>query len=100
MVRGLVMRINEASISKVSSLPLVLPWDKKERQEAINAKKALFLPNENMDEEKNDIKRESLPQPWLEVDYHIIKCITCEGMMSVVYAYHFILLHQLKNIPN
>jgi hypothetical protein len=100
IVRGLVMRINEASISKVSSFPLVQPWDKKERQEAINAKKALFLPNENLDEEKNDIKRESLPQPWLEVAYHIIKCITCEGNMCVVYSYHLRLLHQLRHLPN
>jgi hypothetical protein len=39
------MRINEASINKVYDLPLSLPWDKKERQESINAKKAFFLPN-------------------------------------------------------
>jgi hypothetical protein len=99
-IRGLVMRINEASINRVSSLPLGLPWDKEERKESINAKKAFFLPNEKPDEDKNDIKREILPHPWPEVAYHIIKYITCEGRMSVVYAYHFILLHQLRHLPN
>jgi hypothetical protein len=55
-----------------------LPWDKEERQEAINAKKTFFHPNEKPHEEKNGIKRESLPHPWPEVAYHIIKYITCE----------------------
>jgi hypothetical protein len=93
IVRGLVIRINEASISMVSSLPLGLPWDKEERKEAINSKKAFFLPNEKHDEEKNDIKREILSHPWPQVVCHIIKYITCEGIMNVVYSYHFILLH-------
>jgi hypothetical protein len=42
---------------------LVFPWDKEERQEAINAKKEFFLPNEKPNEEKNGIKREILPHP-------------------------------------
>jgi hypothetical protein len=66
-VRELIIEINEASINIVSSLFVGLPWDKEERQEAINAKKAFFLPNEKHDEDKNGIKRESLPHPWLEV---------------------------------
>jgi len=55
--------------------------------------KSFFLHNEKLDEEKNGIKREILPHPWKEVAYHIIKYITCEGRMSVVYAYHFRMLH-------
>jgi len=51
-------------------------------------------------EYKNGIKREILPHPWLEVAYHIIKYVTCEGKMSVVCAYHFKLLHQLKYFSN
>jgi hypothetical protein len=69
-----------------------LPWDKEERQEATNAKKLFFHPNERPQEDKNGIKREILPHPWPEVAYHIIKYVTCEGRMSVVYAYHFRLL--------
>jgi hypothetical protein len=53
-----------------------------------------------LDEDKNGIKREILPHPWLEVAYHIIKYITCEGKMSVIHAYHFRLLHWLRHIPN
>jgi hypothetical protein len=63
-IRGLTIRINEASINNVSNLPLGIPWDKEERQEAINAKKTFFLHNEKPDEDKNGIKRESLPHPW------------------------------------
>jgi hypothetical protein len=76
---GTVIRINEASINRITSFPMGLPWDKEERQEAITAKKAFFLPNEKPDEDKNGIKRETLPHPWPEVAYHIIKYITCEG---------------------
>jgi len=92
-MRGPIIIINEASINKITSLHMSLPWDKEERQKAIIAKKTFFLPNEKLDEDKNGIKRESLPHPWPEVAYHIIKYITCEGMMSVVYAYHFRLFH-------
>ena len=99
-IRGITIRINEASINKVSSLLLGIPLDKEERQEAINANKVFFLPNEKHDEDKNGIKRKILPHPWPYVSYHIIKHITCEGRMSVFYAYHFRLLHQLRHLPN
>jgi hypothetical protein len=100
IIRGLTIKINEASINKFSNLPLGIPWDKEERQEVVNSKKAFFLHNEKPDEDKNGIKRERLPNPGKEVSYHIIKYITCEGRMSVVYSYHFILLHQLRHLPN
>jgi hypothetical protein len=58
-IRGIKIRINEASINKVSSLPLGIPWDKEERKESINANKEFFLPNEKPDEDKNGIKRKS-----------------------------------------
>jgi hypothetical protein len=51
-------------------------------------------------EDKNGIKREIIPQPWPEVAYHIIKYISYEGRMSVVYAYHFILLDQLRYLSH
>ena len=76
-----------------------LPWDKEERQEAINSRKEFFHPNEKPHEDKNGIKRESLPHPWPKVSYHI-KYITCEGKMSVVYAYRFRILHHLMHFPN
>lgn len=39
---------------------------------------------------------ESIPYPWNDVSYHIIKYILCEGRYSVVYGYHFRLLHELR----
>jgi hypothetical protein len=51
-IKGLTIKINEASINNVSSLPLGIPWEKEERQEAINAKKTFFLHNEKPDEDK------------------------------------------------
>jgi hypothetical protein len=85
-VRRLVIRINETSIRRVSSLPLALPRDKEEMKEAINSNKAFFLPNKKPHEDTNGVKMEILPLPWLEASYHIIKYNTCEGRMSVVYA--------------
>jgi hypothetical protein len=46
VVRGLEIKVDEASISRVSNLPMGLPWDKEERQEATNAKKLFFHKNE------------------------------------------------------
>jgi hypothetical protein len=63
-IRGLTIKIKEAFINKISSLPLGIPCHKEERQESINAKKAFFLHNEKPDEDKNGIKREILPHPW------------------------------------
>jgi len=58
-LRGLIIKINESSINKVFSLSMGLPWDKEERQEAIIAKKTLFLPNEKPDEDKMSLKGKS-----------------------------------------
>jgi len=55
-----------------------------------------FTTNEKPIEENNGVRREILPYPWDEVAYHILKYISYEGRLSVVYAYHFRLLHELK----
>ena len=66
--------------------------------------------NENPIEDKNGAKREILPYQWDEVAYHVLKYISCECKLSVVYGYHFRLLceirftedfpsHQGMNIP-
>jgi len=46
-VRGLEIFVDEVTIRRVSSLPMVLPWDKEERQEETNVKKIFFLNHEN-----------------------------------------------------
>jgi len=47
-------------------------------------------------EDKNGIRRESIPYPLNEVSYHILKYISCEGRLSIVYGYQFRLLHELR----
>ena len=59
------------------------------------AKKSLFFPGEEYIEEKNRVRRESLLYPWDEVAFHIMKLISFEGILSVVYGYHFRLLNEL-----
>lgn len=53
-------------------------------------------------EDKNWVRRESLPYPWDEVAFNILRYISCEGRLNVVYGYHFMLFHELryqKKIP-
>jgi hypothetical protein len=59
----------------------------------MDAKKLFLLNYEEVEENKNGVKRDSLLEPWDEVSYHLLKYITCEGILSMVYAYHFIFLH-------
>jgi hypothetical protein len=98
IVRGLEIHVDEATINRVSCLPMDFPWDKDERQEASDDKNLFFLSYEEPIEDKNGVKRERLPEPWPEVAYHLLKYITCEGRLSVVYSYHFIFLHQLRHL--
>lgn len=53
--------INEYSISRATTLPKGLHWNKEETREEINAKRVIFLPNEQPKEDKNGMK-ESLPR--------------------------------------
>lgn len=55
-----------------------------------------FLEGEEPTEDKNGVRRVSLPYPWNEVSYQLIKYISCEGRYSVVYDYHFRLLEELR----
>lgn len=45
IVKGLVIHVNEDSIGRFTTLPRGIHWNKQERQEAINAKRGLILPN-------------------------------------------------------
>jgi len=60
------------------------------------AKKTFFQPGEDPVEDKNWVRRTSLPPPWNEVSYQIMKYISCKGMNNIVYGYHFRLLHELR----
>ena len=78
--RGISMEITPEFINRVTSLPLVLPWSKDEKPSGHSAKKNFFQPNEHPVEDKNGIRRTSIPYPWDEVSYQIIKYISYEGM--------------------
>lgn len=56
----------------------------------------IFLTNEEHDEDKNGIRRESVPIPCDVLAYHILKYIPCEGKWSILYAYQLILLYKLR----
>ena len=60
------------------------------------AKRKFFLEGEEPIEDKNGVRRDSLPYPWSEVGYQLIKYISCEGRYNVVYGYHFRMLEELR----
>lgn len=94
--RGLSMEITPEFISRVTTLPLGLPWSKDEKPIGQAAKKNFFQKNEHHVEDKNGIRRTSIPYPWDEVSYPILKYISCEGRYSIAYGYHFRILHELR----
>lgn len=96
MVRGLAITITPDLISKVSTLPLGVKWNREEKLFCTASKKSLLLPNEEYIEDKNGVRRGILHYPWDKVAYYIMKYISCEGRLSVVYGYHFRLLHELR----
>jgi len=52
-LRGLTLRLTPQLISKVTDLPMEVPWDKEERKLGQKAKKEFFLPEEQYSEDKN-----------------------------------------------
>ena len=95
--RGLSLKLTPQYISRITELPMGLPWDKEERKLSQQAKKEFFPPEEEFSEDKNGVRRTSLLPPWNEVSLQIMKYITCEGRFSIVYAYHFRLLTELRH---
>lgn len=83
-------------ISRVTTLPLGLPWRKDEKSIGQATKKNFFQSNETPVEDKNGIIRATIPYPWHEVSYQIIKYISCEGRYIILYGYHFRVLHELR----
>ena len=90
------MEITLEFFSRVTTLPLGLPWSKDEKPFGQAAKKNVFQNNETPVEDKNGIRRASIPYPWDEVSYQIIKYISYEGRYNIVYGYHFRILQELR----
>jgi len=61
--RGISMEITPEFISRVTTLPLGLPWSKDEKPIGQAAKKNFFQNNETPVEDKNGIRMASIPYP-------------------------------------
>ena len=72
-IRGISIEITPKFISKVTTLPIGLPWSKDEKLIGQATKKKFFQDIETPVEDKNGIRRASIPYPWDEVSYQIIK---------------------------
>jgi len=70
--RGFSMEITLEFISRFTTLPLGLSLSKDEKPIGQDAKKKFFQNNETPVEDKNGIRRASIPYPWDEVSYQII----------------------------
>lgn len=95
-IRGISIEITPEFISRVTTLPLGLPWSKDEKIIGQTAKRKFFQDNENPVEDKNGIRRDSVSYPWDEVIYQVIIYISCEGRHNIVYGYYFIILQELR----
>ena len=82
--RGLSLKVTPTSISRITELPMGLPWNKDERKQNQQAKKEFFPPNEEFSEDKNGVRRVSLTPPWNEVSLQIMRYITCMGRHNIV----------------
>lgn len=91
--RGLAIELTSEFISRITSLPLGLPWRKGGKPLGEVAKKTFFQPNEHPD--KNGTRMKSIPYPWGEVSYKIMKSISCARRYNIVCGYHFKMLHEL-----
>jgi len=96
MVKVLSIEISLEVIGRITTLTLGLPWRKENKGNIQIAKEKLVLEGEEATEDKNGVSRESMPYPWNEISYHLMKYISCEGRYSVAYGYHFKLLSKLR----
>ena len=96
IVRGLTIDLIPEFISRVTTLPLGIAWIKEDKADNQVEKRKFFLEGEEPTEDKNGARRDSLPYPWSEVGYQLIKYISYEGRYSVVYGYHFRMLEQQR----
>lgn len=92
IVRGQIILVDENLISLITGIPKGRPWDKDDRALNNRAKISFFRSCKEYEENKNGIKRESLPYEWGEVAYHIMKYLTYEGRFRIVYASYFLIL--------
>lgn len=96
IVKGLPIHLDTNFVSIVTTTPLGVQRGKEDRKINATTKKNFFLLEEENVEDKNGVRRESLHYPWDEVAYNILKYISCERRLRIVYAYQFRLLYELR----
>ena len=67
--KGLTIDLNPDLISRVTKLPLGIPWRKEDKADSQVAKRKFFVEGEEPIEDKNRVRRDSLPYSWSEVGY-------------------------------
>ena len=75
LVGGLTIDLTPELISRVTKLPLGIPWRKEDKVDSQVAKRKFFLEGEEPTKDKNGVMRDSMPYPWSEVGYQLIKYI-------------------------
>lgn len=96
IARGLVISLNVVLISILTTLPLGIQWSKEDKVVSDTTMNNFFIQRENLVEDKNVLRREILPYSLDEVAYIILKYISCEGRLIILYSYHFRLLHEIR----
>ena len=97
-VMGLNIFVDEEIISQINEILKGQRWDRDDRSWNLRVKNSLFKPQEQYEENRNGVKWESLPKNWVNIAFYIMKYLTCEGRLSMVYSYNFIILHQVINL--
>lgn len=96
VIRGHSIDLTPELISRITTHPLGIRWRKEDKGDSQVSKRKFFLQGQEHTEDKNGVRRESLPYPWNEVSYQLIKYNSFEGRYSVVYGYHFRILEELR----
>ena len=86
VVGALSIELTPKIIGWITKITLGVPWINEDKGNNQTANKKFFLGEEAM-EDKNGVRRASLPYSWNEISYHLIKYILCEGRYNVVYGY-------------
>jgi len=65
VVRGLAISLNLQLISRVTTLTLGIKWRREDKTTSATSKNNFFFSNEKPTEDKNGVRREILPYPWM-----------------------------------
>lgn len=84
---GLNIFVEEEIISQITEILRGQRWDRDDRALNLRENNNFFKPQEQYEENRNGVKRESFPENWGNIAFYIMKYLTCEGRLSMVYAF-------------